>query len=676
MADQGHRRLTAVAGQDSGRAWDLAGRTVIGRDPDAEIFISDTEASRRHALLTDERGAMFIEDLGSTNGTWLNGERIQGRRPLADADEVQIGMTRFRLQPLTARESPSQVSRIARPPAVSPAGPVQQVPPAFSPLPLFGPRMVDGRPSSISAEPGKPGWTLLVVCLGTFMLLLDTTVVTVALPEIQSSLGADFSDLQWVVNAYALTLAVFLLTAGALADRFGRRLVFLVGMVIFSVASLACGLVPDALFLNLMRGLQGVGAAAMFATSLALIAGAFRGPGRAAAFGIWGATTGVAVAVGPLAGGAITKSLGWEWIFFVNLPLCVIALAIALIRVRESRNPRAGGVDWPGLIAFCGAIFLLLLALIQGNERGWTSTTILAMLGASAALFVAFVLVELRRRQPMLDLHLFRNPAFNGISIAAFALSATMFAMLLYITLYLQTVLGYDALEAGLRLLPLMLLSLAVAPIAGALTGKIPTGGLLGLGLFFVGVGLLTMHGLTPDSDWTTLLLGFIVAGAGIGMINPPLATAAVAVAPPERSGMASGANATFRELGLATGIAALGAIFQSRVEEQVTERVTGTPGLADDRVGELAEAVATGNAQEAIESAPPPVRPTLAEAFGDAFTGALDDILLVGAVVALVGGTLVLLLVRERNLSASAEGDMPPEPGTGRPAGDALASA
>src|SRR2546421_3572456 len=257
-------------------------------------------------------------------------------------------------------------------------------------------------------------WTLTAVCMATFMLLLDITVVNVALPDIRKSLNSSFTDLQWVVDAYALTLATLLLTAGSLADKLGRRRVFVVGMGIFVVASLLCGLSGTPTMLNLSRALQGVGGAAMFATALALLGVEFRGRERGAAFGAWGGTIGFAVAVGPLVGGALTDGLGWEWIFFVNVPVGILTVALATMRVPDSRNPEAGGIDWLGVLPFSGSLFLLVFGLIPANHYGWGSGVIVGALIAAALLMVAFVLFEWRQEHAMFDLGLFRKPAFSG----------------------------------------------------------------------------------------------------------------------------------------------------------------------------------------------------------------------------------------------------------------------
>ncbi|MGH2877056.1 MAG: DHA2 family efflux MFS transporter permease subunit, partial [Solirubrobacteraceae bacterium] len=317
-------------------------------------------------------------------------------------------------------------------------------------------------------------WTLIAVSVATFMLLLDITVVNTALPSIQRDLSAGFTDLQWVIDAYTLSLAAVVLTAGSIADRVGRRAVFAAGLGIFAVASLAAGLAPDATFLNVARAVQGIGGAAMFAVSLALVAQEFApGSERAKAMGIYGATIGAAVAVGPLVGGAITSGLGWRWVFFLNVPIGAAALAITFARLRESRNPDAGRIDWLGLVTFSSGLLALVLALLRGNADGWGSATIVSLFAVAAVLLAAFVVVQGRVAEPMLPLSLFRSRAFTGVQLAAFSVSASLFALFLYLTLYLQSYLGYSPLQAGLRYLPITIVPLLVAPAAVALMGRV-----------------------------------------------------------------------------------------------------------------------------------------------------------------------------------------------------------
>jgi EmrB/QacA subfamily drug resistance transporter len=463
-------------------------------------------------------------------------------------------------------------------------------------------------------------WTLVVVCLAVFMLLLDVTIVNVALPSIQKELGSSFEDLQWVVDAYALALAAILLASGSLGDLLGRRSVFVIGLVVFSTASLLCGLSGSPLMLNAARAVQGAGGAMMFANSLALIAQEFPADERGTALGIWGATTGFAVAVGPLAGGVLTDAFGWEWIFLVNVPIGVVTLALTLMKVRDSGRDPTARIDWPGLVTFSSGLFCLVFALIRGNDDGWGSPKIVVLLVAGAVLLAAFATVEHRRDQPMLDLRLFRIPTFTGAQIVAFSIHASMFSMFLYITLYMQNILRYSPLETGVRFLPVSLLSFLAAPVAGKLAERYPVRLFLTAGLALIGLGLVEMHGVTPSDDWTTLLPGFILAGIGIGFVNPPLATAAIGVVEPQKSGAASGINSTARQVGTAVGIAGLGAILQSKLSH----------GLGAGSLGGSAAA--------------------------SAYIDALNDLFLVAAAVAFVGAACAAILIRRRDfVSASA---------------------
>jgi EmrB/QacA subfamily drug resistance transporter len=503
--------------------------------------------------------------------------------------------------------------------------------------------------SQSRTAPSSKWWTLAVLCIATFMLLLDVTVVNVALPGIERDLGASFSDLQWVISAYALTLGATLLTAGSIADRFGRRRVFTFGLVLFTLASLGCGLAGSPLALNLARGVQGLGGAAMFATSLALLADAFQATQeRRVALAVWGATTGAAVAIGPLVGGLIISVASWKWIFLVNLPVGVIAVTLTVLRVRESRDPDAGPIDRAGLVLFATVLGGSIFGLQRGNTDGWGSAPIVASLGGAVLAFVVFILVERRQRRPMLDLALFRKPTTTGASLAVLAMAAGVFAMLLFLTLYLQNVLGYDALASGLRLMALTVPSFFAAALSARLSERIPLAWLLGVGLALAGSGLLLMRGVTAGGHWTGLLAGMIVTGFGIGMINPAVAAAALAVAPAARSGMTSGLNATFRVAGIALGIAVLGAVFQSQVHSKVVETLAGTP-LAP-RSQQLANALASGNARTALRSLPPSQRRLLTQTADSSFVSGLHTILLIAAIVCFAGAALSLVLVRRRD--------------------------
>ncbi len=480
-------------------------------------------------------------------------------------------------------------------------------------------------------------WTLIVVCVATFMLLLDITVVNTALPDIQEDLDASFTDLQWVIDAYALTLAAFTLSAGSLADRLGRRRVFVAGLVIFTLASLACGLAPSATALNIARAVQGVGGAVMFAVSLALIAQEFRGREMGTATGIYGATIGGAVAIGPLVGGALTEGLGWEWIFFLNVPIGIAAVYLSLRQVRESRDPDARGVDWVGTFTFSGALLCLVLALLRGNDEGWDSTLILLLFAGAAVLLTTFFIAQTRVRQPMLPLSLFRIPSFTGVQLGAFAIAGSQFALFLYLTLYLQNILGLSPLEAGVRYLPLTVLSFVVAPISGQLMNRVQPRFLIGGGLLLASFGLVLMSGVEEGDTWTTLLPGFILGGVGIGLLNPPIAAVSVSVVERAQSGMAAGINNTFRQVGISVGIAAYGAIFLDRTGSEIADRVPGT-----DSHG-LAEAVSSGNLPAGPEN--------IVHAAREGFFAGFNEILLIGAGLAFAGAVAALLLVRPKDM-------------------------
>jgi len=499
-------------------------------------------------------------------------------------------------------------------------------------------------------------WTLLLISIATFMLLLDITVVNVALPDIQRDLHASLSSLQWVVDAYSLMLAVFLLTAGSLGDRLGRRRVFSLGLGIFTFASFLCGIAGDPTLLNLARGLQGIGGAAMFATSLALIGQEFHGRDRAMAFGVWGAVVGGAVAIGPLVGGLITEHLGWEWIFFVNIPIGAIAILLTEVRLANVAAQDPERIDLPGLATFSGAVFLLIFGLIRGNPDGWASATIIASLAGSVALLLAFVAIEARSDHPMLELGLFRKPAFNGVSAVAFGLSGGMFAMFLYLTIYMQGVLDFSPLETGLRFLPLTVLSFIVSPISGNLSHRVPIRILLGVGLGLVGVGLILMHGLDADSDISSLLPGFLIAGIGIGTVNPNIGQAAIAVVPAAKAGMGSGINTTFRQLGIATGVAALGAVFQAQVDSKLSTLLPNAPSG-------FAEAVSSSGSRAAAGFAPPGQRADFVHAAKVAFVSGFNEIILIGAILSFLGAALGFALVRKSDFVEAKAETEPAEP-------------
>jgi len=502
-------------------------------------------------------------------------------------------------------------------------------------------------------DTARSRWTLIAVCVSSFMLLVDVTIVQVALPTIQRHLDASFTDLQWVIDAYALTLATLILTWGSVADRLGRKRVFIAGLTVFTASSLLCGLAQSTDMLIWSRALQGVGGAAMFATGLALIAQDFRGPARGKAIAAWAATIGAAAAVGPILGGALTSGIGWRWIFIVNVPIGVAATWISSTKMRNQKDPGATRLDGLGLVSFAAAMFLLELGLIRGNSLGWSSGPIVAMFAGSAAAFAAFVLAELRQTRPMFDLSLFRKPSFSGVSAGTFAIGAGMFGLLPYLTLYLQNDLGYSPIQGGLRLLPLTVLAFLVPFVLRGPVQTLPPGVVLGAGLAITAGGIAALLAVGSGSGWTVLIPGLVLCGIGSGIANPAIARVGLGVVPPERSGMASGISNTFRIAGLATGVAALGAIFQQRITTSLSAS-TGPHATALGRVISSAGVAAAAHGQAKT-----------AAAAHVAFASGLHSIFVTGAIAVALGAVLGAALVRSKDFHRPAEPAAPaaPEP-------------
>jgi EmrB/QacA subfamily drug resistance transporter len=490
-------------------------------------------------------------------------------------------------------------------------------------------------------------WTLIAVCAGMFMLLLDVTIVIVAQPSIQAGLHASFSDVQWTLDAYALTLASLLLTSGVLADRYGRRLLFTIGLAVFTLGSLLCGLAADPLMLILSRSGQGIGGAMMFATSLALLGHSFRGRERGVAFGVWGAVVGIATALGPVLGGVITTDWDWRGIFLVNVPVGVFALAVTFWRTEESRSPHPAPPDWAGFLLLTSGLVSLVYGLIRAGENSWSDAVVIACLAAGVVLLGAFGLTERRVAHPMFDVSLLRVPTFSGGAIAAFAMNGSLYAMLLYFVIYLQDVLGYSALGAGLRIAIISLAQLVTSVIAGRLSERVPTRWLIGPGLLLVGIGLIVMAGLNGASSWTHLIPGFIVAGLGGGLVNPPLASTAIGVVPPYKAGMASGVNTTFRQIGIAAGIAALGSIFAAGIQDHLSGAL---PPSLSGAAGSIVNAVRQGSVGQLLATEPAADRAAVGLALRSSFAAALNELLYVSAGLAIVGAVCAMLLIRRKD--------------------------
>jgi EmrB/QacA subfamily drug resistance transporter len=404
--------------------------------------------------------------------------------------------------------------------------------------------------------------TLAVVCLATAMLMLDIAVVNTALSHIASDLNSDLTGLQWIVDAYTLALATVVLTAGSLADRFGRRRLFAWGMAVFTVTSLWCAVATSIGELDAARAVQGIGAAMMFASSLAVLADAFPGSAeRARAFAMYGATIGASFAIGPLVGGVLTSYVTWRAVFFVNVPLGIAAIAATYAWVRESRESRPRRLDLPGQLALTAGLFLLVFALLRGNDEGWGSTLIVGSLVGAAVFLGLFAYAELRSHEPMLPLELFRRPDFTGAQVAAFAISGSFFALFLYTTLYLQEILHLSPIQAGLVYLPGTVLIFVVSGATAALQRYVPPSVLVVTGLMLVAAGLALTLLAQADSSWTDLMPGLLVGCLGTGLFNPSVVAIALGSVSEEQSGLASGTNDAFRQGGIAVGVAVFGAV-------------------------------------------------------------------------------------------------------------------
>jgi EmrB/QacA subfamily drug resistance transporter len=455
--------------------------------------------------------------------------------------------------------------------------------------------------------------TLLAVCLGTFMLTIDVMIVIVALPSIHTALHTSLSDEQWTIDAYSLSLAALLLPTGSLADVLGRRRLFAAGLTMFTASSLLCGIAGSGPELIGFRALQGIGGATVFAISLALLAQTFDRRELGTALGIWGAVITLGLGCAPVLGGLLTE-LSWRLIFFVNIPVGVAAILITLIGVQEFRPPGSRRIDLPGGGVFTIGLVALIYGLIESGSAGWGSDRVIIALTVAAAALASFPLIERMRPQPMFDLSLLRKPTFAGGLAAALGLNGSLYAILLYLVTYLQDGLHYSALGTGIRLIVITGAATATSIPAGRLSGHVPVRWLISLGLGFVGFGLLLMRGLHADTGWTHLIAGFAIAGAGSGLVTPPLASTAVGVVQPQHAGMASGINSTFRQIGIAVSVAVLGSVFASDTSEATTATGTGH------------------------------------------YTSALNDVLLIAACVAFAAGGVALVLIRGKDFPAAGD--------------------
>ena len=538
-----------------------------------------------------------------------------------------------------------------------------------------------------AAERGsRSPWTVLaVLCLGLFMILLDGTIVNIAIPKIMIAFSTTLSNVEWVMNAYVLSFAVTLITLGRFGDLYGRKRLFWTGMALFTASSVACGLAPGIYWLIGFRALQGLGGAAMMPATLSIVAAVFPAGRRGAAMGIWGGVSGLATAIGPTLGGLIVDAASWRWIFLVNLPIGVASLVLASVYVPESKNPEAvETLDLPGVALVTAGLFCLTFALVEGQKLGWTSATIVALFATSAIGLVLFYFRERRVRQPLIDFSLFRSRNFLFGNITGFALSFGMMGVFFMVPIFLQTVLGFSAIKAGLAMSPMSVAIIFAAPLAGRLSDRFGSAWLVAGGMFLTALGIAWMAGLTPlqqglrpDTALSDLVAPFVVAGVGIGCAIAPLTSAVMATAPRDRIGNASGVLSTMRQVGSVMGIAVLGAVLQNRLEHNVAagvdaglpaapaaarEQITaalirmGThsrPSIAamKDLSARMAEQMAAGMA-----GMPAALREAALKAVGEFmaqsptlfkvwFTDAINTTFVVGVAVCVLGGVTALFL-------------------------------
>jgi EmrB/QacA subfamily drug resistance transporter len=488
-------------------------------------------------------------------------------------------------------------------------------------------------------EDNRRWWTLGAMCFALFMIMLDNTVVNVALPSIQRDLHASLSALEWTMNAYTLTFAVLMVTGGRLGDIFGRRRMFLFGVTVFGISSAMIGFAPSDAMLVAFRAVQGVGAAFMMPATLAIITQAFPAEQRGTAIGTWAGVSALALAIGPVLGGFLTQDVSWRAIFFINPPIAIGAVAVTLFAARESRDETVGRkVDIPGIAALTIGLTAFILALVESNAWHWGSVRIVGLFVLAAVALAAFVAIELRVRVPMLDFSFFRSRTSAGSNLVAFLVTFAMFAQFFFLTLYMQNVLHYSPLQTGLRFLPATIVIIIMGPLAGRLTDRVGPRPLMVAGLITTSAALLIQSRLTVHTGYGLLLPGFILMGLGMGLVMSPMSTAAMNAVDRAKAGAASGVLSMSRMVGGSVGLAVMGALVATVGRAKLDQLL---PNVAPATRGRIASTLGTGPGPGAHHAAPQVV-----DAVQHAFVSALGVGLEVGAVVTLVGALLALFLI------------------------------
>jgi EmrB/QacA subfamily drug resistance transporter len=488
-------------------------------------------------------------------------------------------------------------------------------------------------------EGNRRWWTLAAMCFALFMIMLDNTVVNVALPSIQDDLDVSLSGLEWTVNIYTLTFAVLLVTGGRLGDILGRRKMFLFGVVVFALSSAAIGLAPGQGWLVGGRALQGAGAAFMMPATLSIITVTFPPEERGKAIGTWAGVSALALAIGPVVGGALAEYVSWRAIFFLNLPVAVGAVLVTLFATHESRDEtKRHTIDWAGIVTFSTGLTALVLALIEGNSWGWGSARVVALLAVAVVGLVAFAVIEPRAREPMVEFSLFRSRTFLGANFVAFIVSFAMLAMFFFTALYMQNILGYSAVEAGVRFLPSTLMIVLIAPLSGRLSDRIGPRPLMVGGLSLTAFALFLQTRIDVDTGYGLLLPAFILMGIGMALVMSPMSTAAMNAVAPEKAGVGSGILSMSRMVGATFGVAAIGALFQHLARNELADKLAGT-GVTASQQDQLVHSLGAGSQDGSLP-------PQVVNAAHDAFVHALASGMWLSASVAALGAILAFLLI------------------------------
>ena len=502
-------------------------------------------------------------------------------------------------------------------------------------------------------EANRRWWTLAAMCFALFMIMLDNTVVNVALPSIQADLDTTLASLEWTVNAYTLTFAVLLVTGGRLGDIFGRRRMFLFGVTVFAASSAAIGLAPDQSWLVAGRAVQGVGAAFMMPATLSIITNAFPPEMRGKAIGTWAGVSGLALAIGPVVGGFLTEHVSWRAIFFLNLPVAVGAVAVTLFATRESRDETVERrIDLPGIATLSIGLTALVLALIEGNSWGWGSPEIIALLVTAVLGLVGFGLTELRSRVPMVDFSFFQSSSFLGANAVAFVISFAMLAVFFFVALYMQNILGYSALEAGVRFLPSTVLIIVTAPIAGRLADRFGPQRLIVTGLMLIAVSLYIQTHISVHSGYELLLAAFMVMGVGIGLTMSPMSTAAMNAVETSKAGVASGILSMSRMVGGTFGVAAIGALFQAITRHDIESKLAGL-NIGDAQRESLVSAAGSSGIGDVARQLDPEATRQIVTAVDESFIHALSTAMWLSFAVTVIGAIVAAFLIERRPVQA-----------------------